>query len=101
MQVRRELQRHFGTAYADINRDSCGAQRGNSTARNILVWVFNTDDHACDAGADYRIGARASAACMAARLKGRVQSRTARIFAGRLKRDDFGVRAARLSSCTC
>jgi hypothetical protein len=101
MQVRRELLRHFSTANSDINRDSCGAQRSNSTARNILVGVFNTDDHTCNAGADYRIGARASAASMAARLKRCVQSRTAGICAGRLKRDDFGVRAAELSGCTC
>ena len=76
-----------------LDLDAGGAQR-RGAARGDRVGVGLGEDHAAYAGGEQRLGARAGAAGVVARLERHDRGRAAGVVAGRGQRVDLGVRRA-------
>ena len=94
MNVCLELRRNFVGEHANFDCDASLAQASDAATRNFFVGVCDANDNSCDAGANYRFGARASATGVIAWLKRRIDRGAARAFSGAGESVNFCVRRA-------
>ena len=95
VEVRREQPGRGGRAFADLDRDTRGAEPCDARAGHAPIGVLDRDDDAPHARGDEGVGTGSGAPVMGAGLERDVRGRAVRPITGRVQRFDLGVGAAR------